>query len=245
MSQGKIAFCTTITTTMFATKAVRFVPSAMRASTATKFLRTKRTTNIAGLEIHPDPLPELVSTYTHTLNVLKGLPESAVFRQSSEAVTQQRLDIVKEAMTPTSRETVYGSEAAIDRVVAAIDAGLIEEIVDQANDEFHLATKMIDWKPYVSFLPLTHPQTRTTSGARSPWSMEYVQYAGCLGRGSLELSIDLINTIRLGCVAPWFLIFDTCRSLYRRTMTRHSKQNSAQGHFTYAEYQYVRATPYL
>merc|ERR1711974_247723 len=130
------AFCTTITTTMFATKAVRFVPSAMRASTATKFLRTKRTTNIAGLEIHPDPLPELVSTYTHTLNVLKGLPESAVFRQSSEAVT------------PTSRETVYGSEAAIDRVVAAIDAGLIEEIVDQANDEFHLATKMIDWKPH-------------------------------------------------------------------------------------------------
>merc|ERR1711974_597164 len=142
------AFCTTITTTMFATKAVRFVPSAMRASTATKFLRTKRTTNIAGLEIHPDPLPELVSTYTHTLSVLKGLPESAVFRQSSEAVTQQRLDIVKEAMTPTSRETVYGSEAVIDRVVAAIDAGLIEEIVDQANDEFHLATKMIDWKPH-------------------------------------------------------------------------------------------------
>lgn len=158
MSQGKIAFRTTITTTMFATKAVRFVPSAMRASTATKYMRTKRTTNIAGLEIHPDPLPELVSTYTHTLNVLKGLPESAVFRQSSEAVTQQRLDIVKEAMTPTSRETVYGSEAAIDRVVAAIDAGLIEEIVDQANDEFHLATKMIDWKPYVSFFccSLTH-----------------------------------------------------------------------------------------
>mgnify|MGYP001049600040 FL=1 len=83
--------------------------------------------------------------------MLKGLPESAVFRQSSEAVTQQRLDIVKEAMTPTSRETVYGSEAAIDRVVAAIDGGLIEEIVEQANDEFHLAAKMIDWKPYVSF----------------------------------------------------------------------------------------------
>lgn len=230
---------------MFATKAVRFVPSAMRASTATKFLRTKRTTNIAGLEIHPDPLPELVSTYTHTLNVLKGLPESAVFRQSSEAVTQQRLDIVKEAMTPTSRETVYGSEAAIDRVVAAIDGGLIEEIVEQANDEFHLAAKMIDWKPCVSFLLLTHSQTRTTSGARSSRSMEYVQYASCLGRGSLALLIDPINSIRLCYVAPWFLVFDTCPSLYRRTMTRHSKQNSAQGHFTYAEYQYVRATSYL
>ena len=160
MSQGKIAFCTTITTTMFATKAVRFVPSAMRASAATKFMRTKRTTNIAGLEIHPDPLPELVSTYTHTLNVLKGLPESAVFRQSSEAVTQQRLDIVKEAMTAASRETVYGSEAAIDRVVAAIDGGLIEEIVDQANDEFHLAAKMIDWKPYV-YLLAAHTLTDT------------------------------------------------------------------------------------
>lgn len=203
----KAAFRTTITTTMFATKAVRFVPSVMRANVATKFMRTKRTTNIAGLEIHPDPLPELVSTYTHTLNVLKGLPETAVFRQSSEAVTQHRLDIVKEAMTAASRETVYGSEAAIDRVVAAIDGGLIEEIVDQANDEFHLAAKMIDWKPYVYFLLLTHPQTRTTPGARSSRSMEDVQYAGCLGRGSLVLSIAPITSIRLCYIAPVFFYF--------------------------------------
>ena len=69
---------------MFATKAVRYFPSAVRAE-ATQFLRTKRSTNIAGLEIHPDPLPELESTYTQTLRVLKTMPESAVFRQSSEA----------------------------------------------------------------------------------------------------------------------------------------------------------------
>ena len=133
---------------MFATTAVRYFPSAVRAE-ATQFLRTKRSTNIAGLEIHPDPLPELESTYTQTLRVLKTMPESAVFRQSSEAVTQQRLDIVKAAMSETSRKNAYASEAAIDQVVAQLDSGLIEEIVDQAQDELHLAAKMIDWKPYV------------------------------------------------------------------------------------------------
>ncbi|KAL4401236.1 mitochondrial respiratory chain complex I protein [Malassezia pachydermatis] len=133
---------------MFATKVARYIPTAVRAN-ATQFLRTKRTTNLAGLEIHPDPLPELVSTYTQTLKVLQALPASAVFRQSSEAVTQQRLDIVRAAMTDVSRQNAHASEAAIDKVVAEIDGGVIEEILDQAHDEFHLATKMIDWKPYV------------------------------------------------------------------------------------------------
>jgi len=133
---------------MFATRVARYVPSAVRAN-ATQFMRTKRTTNMAGLEIHPDPLPELESLYTKTLGVLEALPSSAVFRQSSEAVTQQRLSIVRAAMTENSRRNAYASEAAIDDVVKELDAGLIEEILDQAHDEFHLATKMIDWKPYV------------------------------------------------------------------------------------------------
>ena len=52
-------------------------------------------------------------------------------------------------MSETSRKNAYASEAAIDQVVAQLDSGLIEEIVDQAQDELHLAAKMIDWKPYV------------------------------------------------------------------------------------------------
>lgn len=138
-----------LTTTMFATRALRLASTAVRATARPTFLRTKRSTNLAGLDIHPDPLPELESTYTHTLHVLKALPETGVFRQSAEAVTQLRLDIVKANMTPASREDPRASEEAIDRVVEAIDCGLIEEIVDQAHDEFELATKMIDWKPYV------------------------------------------------------------------------------------------------
>ncbi|WFD27139.1 hypothetical protein MNAN1_002135 [Malassezia nana] len=134
---------------MFATRVARYVPSAIRAN-ATKFMRTKMSTDVAGLEIHPDPLPELESLYTKTLGVLKALPSSSVFRQSSEAVTEQRLSVVREAMTENSRRNAYASEAAIDNVVKQLDSGLIEEILDQAHDEHHLVTKMIEWKPYES-----------------------------------------------------------------------------------------------
>lgn len=147
-------------------------------------MRTKRSTNIAGLEIHGNPLPELVSTYTRTLDVLKALPESAVYRQSSEAVTQQRLDIVRAAMTESSSKNAHASESAIQKVVQEIDSGIIEEVLDQARDEFHLAAKMVDWKPYV-YLILTQSRAASSAGAAGP--VEGLQHGGGRGRGPLDL----------------------------------------------------------
>ncbi|WFD29950.1 hypothetical protein MSPP1_000964 [Malassezia sp. CBS 17886] len=131
---------------MFATRSVRFFATALR--TEGRFLRTKRATDLAGVEIHPDPLPALESTYTQTLGVLKALPASAVFRQSSEAVTQLRLDTVRAELTPEAKVDPAESEAAITRIVDRINGGIIEEILDQAKDEFQLAAKMVDWKPH-------------------------------------------------------------------------------------------------
>ena len=139
---------------MWATRSARYFASAPRS--ADTFMRTKRTTGLAGLAVHPNPLPALESTYTHTLSTLKHMPESAVYRQSAEAVTQQRLDIVREALKSAPFANPTLSEYAIDQVVNKIDCGCVEELLQQAHAEFELAAKMIDHKPYVPVLSLIH-----------------------------------------------------------------------------------------
>ncbi|WFC96008.1 hypothetical protein MBRA1_002664 [Malassezia brasiliensis] len=131
---------------MFATRLVRQVSSAAQA--APLYLRTKTSTGLAGIDVHPNPLPVLEQKYTRTLQVLKALPESAVYRQSAEAVTQGRLDIVRAAMNENSQKDPSFSEHAIKTVTDKIDGGIVEELLIQADDELNLAAKMIDWKPY-------------------------------------------------------------------------------------------------
>ncbi|WFD34775.1 hypothetical protein MCUN1_001619 [Malassezia cuniculi] len=126
-------------------RGARFLATAAR--TAAQDMRNKTTTGLAGVPVHPNPLPELESTYTQTLRVLEHLPATSVYRQSAAAVTEQRLSIVREALSKPFA-TVAASEKAIEKVESEIDSGIIEELVQQATDEFHLAAKMIDWKPW-------------------------------------------------------------------------------------------------
>ncbi|WFD44411.1 hypothetical protein MPSI1_003079 [Malassezia psittaci] len=131
---------------MFATRIARQAEATARA--APQWLRTKTSTGLAGIDVHPNPLPALQEKYTRTLQTLKALPESAVYRQSAEAVTQQRLDVVKLAINDRSQKDPSFSEYAIKQVTEKIDSGVIEELIIQADDELALAAKMIDWKPY-------------------------------------------------------------------------------------------------
>lgn len=133
---------------MFATRTARQIAASARA--APKYLRTQRTTGLAGIDIHPNPLPVLEQKYTRTLQVLKALPESAVYRQSAEAATQTRLDIVRAAVNERSQKDAGFNEHAIKVVTEKIDGGVVEELLIQADDELNLAAKMIDWKPYVA-----------------------------------------------------------------------------------------------
>ena len=93
-----------------------------------------RSTGITGLAVHPDPLPELAKTYESTLSVLSTIPQTSVYRQGTEALTRQKLNIV---------------QAANGDVVAAekrLNEGQIEESLDIASDELQLARKMVEWK---------------------------------------------------------------------------------------------------
>ena len=127
-------------------RGARFLATAAR--TASQDMRTKTTTGIAGIAVHPNPLPELESTYTQTLRVLEHFPQSSVYRQSAAAVTEQRLGVVREALAKPF-PTVAASEKAIERVESELDSGIVEELIHQATDEFHLAAKMADYTPCV------------------------------------------------------------------------------------------------
>ncbi|GAA5870469.1 hypothetical protein JCM16303_002014 [Sporobolomyces ruberrimus] len=115
------------------------VPTSQPASTSS--LRTKISTGIAGYPVHPEPISALTETYQGTLTLLQQIPGSAVYRQSTESITKERLDAVKSLGGE-------GSEQEIEAVEAKIGAGCIEEVIEQAQGELQLASKMIEWKAW-------------------------------------------------------------------------------------------------
>ncbi|CEI87388.1 hypothetical protein G6F70_000269 [Rhizopus microsporus] len=107
---------------------MRFTRSLFQAA-------TKATTGLAGIRVHPNPRPHLIETYNKTLEALSRLPSTAVYRQATESLTQQRLAIVQ-------------STENVDEIESKIDCGQIEELIMQAQDELNLVAKMEEWKAW-------------------------------------------------------------------------------------------------
>jgi NADH dehydrogenase (ubiquinone) 1 alpha subcomplex subunit 5 len=59
-----------------------------------RYLEPGTPTGLTGLFTHPSPRSTLIYLYSSTLDKLKQLPESSVYRQSAEALTKHRLNIV-------------------------------------------------------------------------------------------------------------------------------------------------------
>lgn len=62
-----------------------------------QFLEAGAPTGLTGLVTHPSPRSSLLYHYTSTLDKLKQIPESSVYRQSTEALTKHRLSIVEQS----------------------------------------------------------------------------------------------------------------------------------------------------
>ncbi|PGH27045.1 hypothetical protein AJ80_01230 [Polytolypa hystricis UAMH7299] len=78
-----------------------------------RYLEPFTPTGITGLTTHPSPRPTLIYLYTTTLGKLKQLPESSVYRKSTEALTQRRLKVIQSVKPP-------GYEAWLERVKTAV-----------------------------------------------------------------------------------------------------------------------------
>jgi len=70
------------------------------------------------------------------LTLLKTIPESSIYRQSIEALTQHKLNVVQQS----------GGDA--EKVEKELEQGQIEELLDAANDELSLLKSMAEWKPW-------------------------------------------------------------------------------------------------
>jgi NADH dehydrogenase (ubiquinone) 1 alpha subcomplex subunit 5 len=60
-----------------------------------RFLEPGAPTGLTGLLTSPHPRPQLMSIYNRTLEKLQAFPESSVYRQSTEALTRHRLNLVE------------------------------------------------------------------------------------------------------------------------------------------------------
>jgi hypothetical protein len=104
---------------------------------ASKYLEPNIPTGLTGLSTHPLPRPALIYTYKETLNKLKQIPSSSVYRQSAEALTKQRLAILEE----TKPE---GYEQWLERVRKQIDANpgaynkLLNEDGSLGSEKLHI-----------------------------------------------------------------------------------------------------------
>src|ERR1700694_2832822 len=96
----------------------------------TRILRSaKWPTGITGLYPNPESRRQLLNVYNATLQSLKSVPEHAVYRQSVEALTKDRMKIVQ-------------STEDTNEIEAKIGQGLVEELVQAAERELLLVEKM-------------------------------------------------------------------------------------------------------
>lgn len=123
---------------------------ASAAAGASSLARAKATTEMTGLAVHPTPINALQETYTKTLSLLEALPSESVYRQATQALTQSRLEAVKKVQSQHQSAFNSGDKEQVEQVIveleSTIDAGQIEEVILQAQDEIKLAAKMLEWK---------------------------------------------------------------------------------------------------
>lgn len=81
---------------------------------ASKYLEPNVPTGLTGLVTHPSPRPALLYTYNLTLEKLKQLPPSSVYRQSTEALTKHRMSILEQFKPPGHAEWLARVQKVID-----------------------------------------------------------------------------------------------------------------------------------
>ncbi|KAJ5081711.1 hypothetical protein NUU61_009975 [Penicillium alfredii] len=85
------------------------------ANVKPRYLEPFAPTGLTGLTTHPSPRPTLIYLYSNTLQKLTAFPETSAYRQSAEALTRHRLQIVESKKPP-------GFDAWLERVRKTVGA---------------------------------------------------------------------------------------------------------------------------
>lgn len=84
------------------------------ANVKPRYLEPFAPTGLTGVYTHPSPRPTLIYLYNNILDKLKSFPESSAYRQSVEALSRHRLQIVESQKPPGFEEWL----ARVRKVVA-------------------------------------------------------------------------------------------------------------------------------
>ncbi|KAJ1331905.1 NADH-ubiquinone oxidoreductase subunit [Microdochium nivale] len=109
-----------------------------------RYLTPGNPTGLAGLYTHSSPRSSLIYIYSKTLDKLKDIPESSVYRQSVEAVTKHRLAIIEAAVPPG-----YEEWAANAAKVIRENPGEFEIRAETTLDGVHASTLEADGSTFL------------------------------------------------------------------------------------------------
>lgn len=97
--------------------------------------RMKETTGIVGLDVVPNAREVLISLYNKTLKEIEAVPQDEGYRKAVESFTRHRLKVCQE-------------EEDWETIEKRLGCGQVEELIEEAQDELKLISKMIEWNPW-------------------------------------------------------------------------------------------------
>lgn len=112
-----------------------------------KFLEVGAPTGLTGILTHPQPRPTLIYTYKQILHKLKALPESSVYRQSTEAITKARLKIIQDAKPAGYEEWSSRVRAEVEKNPAAYSHVMQKDGSIAFSEAFKTTSEVWDGAP--------------------------------------------------------------------------------------------------
>lgn len=88
-----------------------------------RYLRPGHPTGLTGLFNHPSPRSTLIYIYGSTLEKLESFPEHSVYRQSAEAITKHRMQIIKSIKPEGYDEWAKRASETLDKYPEAFSPG--------------------------------------------------------------------------------------------------------------------------
>ena len=107
----------------------------LRAIARPLMAKVKQTTGIVGLEVVPNAREVLINLYNKTLKEIQAVPEDEGYRKAVESFTRHRLQVCQE-------------EEDWEVIEKRLQCGQVEELIEEAQDELKLISKMIEWDPW-------------------------------------------------------------------------------------------------
>lgn len=134
-----------------------------------QYLEANAPTGLTGLLTHPSPRSTLLHHYNATLNKLKQIPESSVYRQSTEALTKHRLQIVeqsKPAGWDAWQEKIKSQVGDNPGLVDTIDTGTGTTFVFPKQQDVDERSRAAEWDGEVV---QSFPEGIRTAKERAPY----------------------------------------------------------------------------